>query len=74
MESGCIEIVPFQPFVVSPLSVAHNKGSGKKRLILDLSELNNFVDKKKVKFEDWNVALNFFNKDWFLFKFDLKSG
>lgn len=74
LESGCIEKVPFQPFVVSPLSVAHNKGSGKKRLILDLSELNKFVDKKKVKFEDWNVALNFFNKDCFLFKFDLKSG
>ena len=67
LESGCIEKVPFQPFVVSPLSVAHNKGSGKKRLILDLSELNKFVDKKKVKFEDWNVALNFFNKDCFFY-------
>ena len=44
------------------------------RLILDLSELNNFVEKKKVKFEDWNVALNYFRKDCFLFKFDLKSG
>lgn len=39
-----------------------------------MSELNKFVDKKKVKFEDWNVVLNFFNKDCFLFKFDLKFG
>ena len=74
LETGCIQKVPFQPFIVSPLSVAVNKSSGKKRLILDLSELNNFVEKKKVKFEDWNVALDFFTKDCYLFKFDLKSG
>ncbi|XP_062618634.1 uncharacterized protein LOC134280240 [Saccostrea cucullata] len=30
LESGCIEKVSFQPFVVSPLSVAVNKGSGKR--------------------------------------------
>ena len=74
LETGCIQKVPFQPFIVSPLSVAVNKSSGKKRLILDFRELNNFVEKKKVKFEDWNVALDFFTKDCYLFKFDLKSG
>jgi hypothetical protein len=47
--------------------------SGKKRLILDLSELNVFIKKKKIKFEDWRVALNYFTKGCFLFKFDLKS-
>ncbi len=26
LQSGCIEKDPFQPLVVSPLSVAHNKG------------------------------------------------
>lgn len=36
--------VPFEPYVISPLSVAENKGSGKKRLIFDLSQLNFFVD------------------------------
>ena len=51
------ERVPFQLLVVSPLSVAQNKGSGKMRLILYLSEQNNFVEKKKVKFEDWKIAL-----------------
>lgn len=70
LDSGCMQEVPFEPYVISPLSVAENKGSGKKRLILDLSQLNFFVEKRK----DWNVAFNFFNKDCFLFKFDLKSG
>lgn len=41
---------------------------------MDLSQLNFFVEKRKVKFEDWNVALNFFNKDCILSKFDLESG
>ncbi|CAC5402362.1 unnamed protein product [Mytilus coruscus] len=37
---GCVIETPFQPFVVNPLSV---QSSGKKRLILDLSELNVFI-------------------------------
>jgi hypothetical protein len=47
LESGCVQEVPFQPFVVSPLSVAENKAPGKNRLILDLSELNHHVEMKK---------------------------
>ena len=68
LESGCVQELPFHPWVVSPLSVAENKGSGKKRLILDLSDLNHYVEKRKVKFEDWNTA------NCFMFKLDLKSG
>ena len=34
ISNGCILEVPFQPFVVNPLSVATQK-TGKKRLILD---------------------------------------
>lgn len=37
LEIGCMQEVPFRPYVVSPLSVAVNKGSGEKRLILDES-------------------------------------
>jgi hypothetical protein len=37
--SGCAIEVPFQPYIVNPLSVATHK-SGKRRLILDLSILN----------------------------------
>jgi hypothetical protein len=64
--------VPFKPYVVSPLSVAQNRE--KKRLILDLSILNTYVIKQKVKFEDHKVALQYFQKDFYCIKFDLKSG
>jgi hypothetical protein len=48
--------VPFQPYVVIPLSVATHK-SGKKRWILDLSVLNTFGRKDKLKYEDWKVTI-----------------
>jgi len=73
VQSGCVIQVPFQPFVVNPLSVATQK-SGKKRLILDLSILNNFVKCDKIKFEDWKIAIQYFEKNIFMFKFDLRSG
>ena len=73
INNGCIQEVPFQPFVVNPLSVAIQK-SGEKRIILDLSELNVYVAKNKIKFEDWKVALQFFERDCYMFKFDLTSG
>lgn len=73
LDTGCIQEVPFKPFVVNPLSVA-TQNSGKKRLILDLSILNKCVKKDKFKFEDWRLALQMFSKDCFMFKFDLKSG
>ena len=58
---------------MSPLIVAENS-SGKLRLILDLSNLNFYVRKDKVKFEDWKIAAQYFQKDSYLYKFDLKSG
>ena len=73
MKAGCIVKVPFRPYVVSPLSVATNSGN-KKRLILDLSVLNRYVRKEKVKFEDWKVAAQYFSHNSYMFKFDLKSG
>ena len=70
---GCVVQVPFKPYIVSPLSVATNS-SGKKRLILDLSILNLFVRKDKVKFEDWKLAVEYFHEKCYMIKFDLKSG
>ena len=35
LESGCVQEVPFHPWVVSTHSVAENKGSGNNILILD---------------------------------------
>lgn len=42
VKSGCVFEVPFQPFLVNPLSVSVNS-SGKKRLILDLSLMNSYI-------------------------------
>ena len=62
------------PYLVSPLSVAENS-SGKKRFILDLSYLNEYVWKEKIKFDDWKIFEQFVDSDnkAFLFKFDLKK-
>ncbi|CAC5379968.1 unnamed protein product [Mytilus coruscus] len=75
VQVGCVIKVPFQPYVVNPLSVATEK-SGKKRLILDMSQLNKHIKREKIKFEDWKIAIQYFDKNMYvyLFKFDLKSG
>ena len=65
--------VDLVPQVVNPLSVAVQV-SGKKRLILDLRYVNKCLLKRKVKYEDWRVALRYFEKDAYMFSFDLKSG
>lgn len=64
---GCAVEVPFLPYILNPLSVAINK-SGKKRLILDLSILNLSAKKEKIKFEDWKVAVQYFEKDCYMYK------
>ena len=61
------------PYVVNPLSV-FVQADGKKRLILDLRHVNKYLIKWKVKYEDWKVALAFFQKDCYMVSFDLKSG
>lgn len=72
VESGRVIQVHEKPYMVNPLSVAENHE--KKRLILDLSFLNNFIRKEKVKFEDWKIALQYFKRNCFMTKFDLQSG
>jgi len=47
IKNNCVYETPFKPHNVNPLSVAVNNSSGKKRLILDLSVLNNYVKKRK---------------------------
>lgn len=69
---GCVVEVTHRPYIVSPLSVAENRS--KKRLILDLSRLNNYVKYGKIKFEDWKTAMEYFEKDCYCLKFDLKAG
>ena len=73
LKSNRVVQTPFKPWIVSPLSVSTNK-LGKKRLILDLRILNKFLWKQKVRFEDWKIASEYFEKDSFCFKFDLSKG
>ena len=61
------------PHVVNALNVSIQP-NGKRRLILDLCYINNFLIKRKVKYEDWKVALSYFQKGFFMITFDLKSG
>ena len=49
------------PHVVNPLSVSIQP-NGKKRLILDLRYINNFLFKRRVKYEDWKIALSCFQR------------
>ena len=46
------------PFTISPLSVSEDP-SGKKRLILDLTYINKFLWKEKIKFDDWKSFENY---------------
>ena len=73
VNSGRVVQTSTVPHVVNPLSVSV-QASGKKRLILDLRHVNKCLSKKKVKYEDWNVALAYYQQHTYMFSFDLKSG
>ncbi|XP_052238527.1 uncharacterized protein LOC127849815 [Dreissena polymorpha] len=66
--SRCNEI----PHIVNPLTVAFNK-KGKPRLVLDCRYINPHLHQFKVKFEDIKVAETLFEKNSFLFTFDIKG-
>ena len=69
----CIQQIKSQPHICSPLSVVTNR-SGKKRLVLNLRFLNQFVLKEKFKYEDIRLVMLMFQKEDYMFTFDLKSG
>ena len=70
---GCVSEVFETPAIINPLSVSIQK-SGKKRLILDLRHVNQFLYKTKFRCEDVSVAKEILNPGDFMFTFDLKSG
>ena len=59
------------PRVVNPVSVPIQPSG---RLILDFRYINNFLIKHRVKYEDWKIALSYFQNGAFMITFDLKSG
>ena len=73
MLSQCIEEVKSLPHVCSPLLVVVSS-KGEKRLVINLKFLDQYLLKKKFKYEDLHTALEILSKEDFLIKFDLKSG
>ena len=72
LDRGLIEKCDYPPYVVNPLTVSV-QNSGKKRLILDLQEVNKHLWKQSVRYEDIKVALAFLQKGFHMIKFDLTS-
>ena len=72
ISSDRIEIVATKPHCVLPLHVVVQPK--KKRLILDCTDLNQYIDVPKIKFDDYKCALNFFHNKGYLICFDFKDG
>lgn len=62
--------VPHVPFVVHPLTVAHNKEC---KPILVLDSYNPHLSRYMCCFEDHSIDRNLFKNGYFLFTLDLKS-
>ena len=73
IHNRCVAKVEDAPLVCSPLSVVVND-SGKKRLVIDLRHVNKYLFKSSFKYEDIRTAMLLFQKEDYLFSFDLKSG
>ena len=61
-----------KPHVVNPLTVAYSR-AGKPWLVLDCRHINPCLHLFKVKFEDIRVAERLFDRNSYIFTFDLKS-
>ena len=73
IEGGCAKQMPEVLHVCSPLSVVVGS-TGKKRLVINLRYLNQYLMQKKFKYEDIKTALTLMERVSFLFTYDLKSG
>ena len=73
LQKQCIKEEDEPPFCVNPLTVSVNS-SDKKRLVLDLRHVNQFIQPLKIKFESHVHAVSYARKGNVMFKFDLKSG
>ena len=72
LEALCVAECSESPIVCSPLSVVVS-GRGKKRLVLDLHYVNQFILQKKFKYEGLDIVPQLFCKGDFFNTFDLKS-
>ena len=69
----CAEEIAEQPYVSSPLSVVENS-KGKKKLVVNLRHINQFLWKRKFKYEDLRIAMMLFSPGELMFNCDLKFG
>ena len=72
LEKGRIEIVEKKPKLVNPLHVVVQRL--KNRLILDCSRLNEYIVVPKIKYDNHEVAFQYFRKGVFMFSYDLADG
>ena len=63
----------YRPGSLTP-SLCLCKLIGKKKLILDLRNVNKFPYKMHVKYEDLKTAISYFARGAYIFSFDLKRG
>lgn len=73
LNSNCVVEVSERPYVVNPLTVSMSD-SRKKRLVLDLRHVNEYVLKQKVKFDGEKEAKIYAKRGNYMFIFDLRSG
>ena len=73
LEAGCVTRVSSCPTVCSPLQVVVS-AKGKKRLVIDLRYVNQYLHITKFKYEGLNLIPVLFKKGDYMFTFDLKSG
>ena len=69
---GRVEIVEKKPTLINPLHVVVQRL--KTRLILDCSNLNKCIKVPKIKYENHEIALQYFKKGCLMFSYDLKDG
>ena len=73
LKGNCVVPCAECPQVCNPLLVVSNV-SGKKRLVIDLRYVNQFLRLQKFKYEGLPLVPQLFNKGEFFVTFDLKSG
>ena len=71
--ANCIAECVECPLVCSPLQVVSN-AKGKRRLVIDLRYINQYLHQCKFKYEGLNVLPPLFQQGDFMITFDLKSG
>ena len=72
LDNGAIVECTTKPYVANPLTVAHK--NGKKRLVIDMRHINDRLKKARCKYDNHDVAQQFYTRGGFMTVFDLKSG